>query len=112
MLNSSSVYHNRQKNIIVYVPEKKDGKWKVSIYGGVRHRNSASVIFNAIERKLQPRQNKQKTVIKVKYGKDTFNESLASFDNHYLLFTLSCFLEDHLSKKVMNRVEKKYLHDE
>jgi hypothetical protein len=49
-----------------------------------------------------------KTCVKVKYSDRSTNESLASSDARYLLFTLGCFLEDYLSKQVKRKIERKY----
>jgi hypothetical protein len=52
--------------------------------------------------------NKEKTVIVVKYTKDTSNESCLATNPYYLLSVLACFLEDYLTEAFVNSKEKKY----
>ena len=97
------------KKITISVPQKESKKWKLSFGKGERKRNSASVIFLAIEKRLQARAIKEKLAIRVKYTKDTDNETIPSQNAPYLLYSASCFLEDFLSKKVLKRIRKQYL---
>lgn len=83
--------------ITVVVP-KANEKWRVSFGKGARYRRDASVIYNAVERRLQARDMKEKTSIVVKYTKDTSNETLPSLDARYLLYATGCFLEDYLKE--------------
>lgn len=99
--------------VTIKIPKSEKDKWVVSFGKGIRKRNSASVILNAIERYLQPHAKKEKIAIKVLEYNGTIwenvNESLASQDANYLLYVTSCFLEDYLSHEVLRRVEKLYL---
>jgi len=92
--------------ITIKVPQNRTDKWSVSFGKGMRKRNNASVILNAIERSLPRLSMTQKLAIKVKYGKDSSNETVQSQDVSYLLWATSCFLEDYLTKKVLRRFEK------
>ena len=100
------------KKIIVSIPEGKE-KWKIS-FGGVTpfRRNSAAVAYNTVERKinsfLRTCDNK-KTAIIVKYTDSSTNESLDSSDARYLLYSLTCFLEDYLTPAFFKDKSEKYL---
>ena len=95
------------KTIKVTVP-KEGKKWKVSYGSGPPLlRNNATVVYNAIERRLLASRIKEKTKISVKYGKDTTNEGM--YDNLYeSLYVLACFLEDYLSSSFALSKYKKY----
>ena len=94
--------------IKVKVPQNGD-KWKVAFGSrNYRSRNTATVIFSAIERRLLASPLKEKTSIEVEYDKDTSNETLMSLDARYLLYTLCCFLEDYLEKQFLNQKYKQY----
>ena len=99
--------------ITIKIPRIKENKWSLSFGGSPRLRNSAAVVFNAIERRLLGSWRDYKTCVRIKEwdnGRwEVVNESLASTDANYLIYTMACFLEDYLSEKVMNRVERVYL---
>ena len=92
----------------ITVPQKKGDKWFLGYGARPRGMARADTLYNRLERLLLRTKLKEKTSIVVKYGKDTSNETVASFDVKYLLYATSCFLEDYLSKVVLKRVEKKY----
>ena len=93
--------------IIVKVPETSN-KWKLHWAGFGKHFTRADTLINGIERRLLRTAKDKKLSILVKYDKDSSNESLASLNPAYLLYTLSCFLEDYLSAETLRRIEKKY----
>lgn len=97
--------------IKITVPQKNE-HWKVSFGRGERKRSSAVAIFRAVERHLQARALREKMEIVVKYGKDISNETIASQDTKYLLYALSCFLEDYLPAQTLSRVEKTFTKGE
>ena len=96
--------------IIVTIPTK--GKWKLKWSGKGKHFQSVATLYNGIERRLLNHslgsQKQEKLVISVKYPDGTANESLASNDRRYLLFTLACFLEDSLSEDTLKTKYKLY----
>ena len=94
--------------ILVKVPPTPQDKWTLSFGSGSRKRNSASVILNAIERRLRGYVLKEKTTIKVKYSKDTTNTTIPSLDTNYLLYAVGCFLEDYLSGSTLLRLQRNY----
>ena len=100
------------KTIRILVP-KKDDKWTVSIGRSTGYkRKTAITAFNLVERKIRKLtgdlclQLKEKWVLKVKYDQGYFNESLSSFEPHYILYCLLCFLEDYLSEDTYKNKEK------
>lgn len=94
--------------IIITIPEDKKSKWKLYWSGKGKHFYNANTLYNGIVRRLLGSRLKEKMAIKVKEGKDTANETLTSFDKKYLLYTLSCFLEDYLSKETLKKAVKEY----
>jgi hypothetical protein len=100
------------KYITVTVPKTPKDRWTVSLFGKTPHkRKDATSLYRLVERKLSASLGscmKEKTACRVKYG-DGVNVSLGSSDKNYLLYTLSCFLEDYLTKTVLNRAERQYL---
>ena len=103
------------KRIIITVPQGSK-KWMVTVSSGCFKRKSAANVYNYVERKLLAKKMmtslgtslKDKTAARVKYDKEYHNESLASKNTSYLLYTLSCFLEDYLSQDTLNNKEKLY----
>ena len=78
---------------------------------GARDRKNAITLFNHVERKIDAflaSSERGKTCVRVVYATGGHNESVTSSDRHYLLYALSCFLEDDLSDDVLNRVLKQY----
>jgi hypothetical protein len=92
--------------IVIKLPV--NGKFSLSFGHTPRFRKDGTIIFNAIERRLQARGVKEKTAIVVKEGSDTVNESLKSTDARYLLYVAGCFLEEYLSSGVMRRIVRQY----
>lgn len=94
--------------IKVNVPQKDGEKWKVSFGHFPSSRKDPVLIFRLIERRLLRTAIREKTSITVNYSKDSSNESLDSLDANYLLYTLSCFLEDYLKWDYQKLLFKKY----
>ena len=90
------------------IPTTKDSKWGISFGKGLRRRNSAGVIFSALERKLRGYAKDEKIAILVKDEDGIANETLKSNDPKYLLYATGCFLEDYLSEMTMKRIEHDY----
>ena len=97
------------KKIIITVPQKEKDKWKLHWSGKGKQFISATTLLNGIERRLLRLANKEKLAIRVKYTKDTDNETISSQNASYLLYATSCFLDDFLSKEVLKRIRKQYL---
>jgi hypothetical protein len=97
------------KYISITVPKTNKDKWKLSITGRNNGKGYSSVngMFNQIEkyvRSVVPTL-KEKHAVRVNYD-DGINVSLSSTDPKYLIYAMSCFLEDHLSDSVLRRTEK------
>jgi hypothetical protein len=93
--------------IIIKLPNKKINKFRLQKYGvkGRRYLRAISLL-NALSRyKL-----KEKTLIAVKELSTTryevINETVASTNLKYLLYTTSCFLEDYLSAEMLKKFAK------
>jgi len=98
------------KKIIVTIPTKNE-QWKVSFGGTPSRRNSATVVYNLIRRKILKHlasQPDKKTSVIVKDEQGTANETLTSPDASYLLYATACFLEDHLLPSYMRALEKEH----
>lgn len=93
--------------IIVGIAGKGE-KWKLHWKGYGKHFVRADTLFAGIERRLSGSRKTEKLAIRIKVGRDTTNESLSSSSREYLLYTLGCFLEEHLSKLTLKRIKKKY----
>lgn len=103
----------KSSKVVIYVPNKKDPFWKLRWgKGGIRKRKSVASLFNAIEHRYLRSQLNEKISIVITYGKDAanvyVNESLASTDVHYLLYTTLCFLEDYLPRIFIIKKLQKY----
>lgn len=96
------------KRITIKLPND-NGKWGLSFGKGLKKRNSAGVIFGAIERRLRGYASEEKLVIMVREDGEIVNETLKTNDYRYLLYTTGCFLEDFLSEPMMKNIEGKYL---
>jgi len=83
--------------IIIKVPEKPGDKFRMGWGARPRSVNSSGPLLNRLERLILRLKVGEKTLIMVKYGKGTSNETLASNDKEYLLYTTACFLEDYSS---------------
>lgn len=95
--------------LIVTIPANKKGKWKLFWSGKGKHFFNPNTLYSGIERRLLASANKEKLAIRVKEGNYTANETLASTDSKYLLYSLSCFLEDYLSKESLKRHLKQWM---
>lgn len=95
--------------IIITVPQKEGEKWFLGYNFRPRGMARADTVFSRLERLLLRSTLKQKTSVLVRYGKGAVNETVASLDPRYLLYAASCFLEDYLSKFVMERARRTYL---
>ena len=100
------------RKIIITVPKKQTGKWKLSMRGRRgRGYKTAATAYNAVESSLSrylEANLDEKTAVRVNYGRGFINESLTSNKPRYLLYALGCFLEDYLSDSVLNTRHKKY----
>ena len=94
--------------IRITVPVNKSDKWKMSWPGYGKHFLRADTLLNGMERRFLGSAKWEKLALTVKYTDGTFNETLGSTDAGYLLYTLSCFLEDYLSDETLKRIERKY----
>lgn len=82
------------KKIIITTPSKNK-KWKVSMFGSIgKNYSSPNRLKKAILNHISRLELKEKMSIRVKEGRDTINESLASNEKEYLNYVLSCFLEE------------------
>lgn len=96
--------------ITVFTPEAGHGFWQISVNGGVK-KTTLSLILNYAKKKLvQMCSVNKKTVVIVKYSKDTSdkNWSLKSSDYKYLFYCLVCFLEDYLTTDSFRQYQKEY----
>jgi len=66
----------------VKIPEE-DGKWWISFGHGMRKRNSASIIYNALEKKLLKYAKEDKIGMVVKDKDGIVNESIPSNNPKY-----------------------------
>ncbi len=93
-----------------------ENNWQLTMGAGARKHPRTMVLFNAVERKIKSflaSQKGGKTVVKVVYADGGQNESLASKKVGYLLYTLTCFLEDFLSEETLaKKIEKYQEHSE
>jgi len=100
------------RKIIVTIPKIQNQKWKVSFGKNSRiTRTSSVLVYKAIERTLLASSEGVKTSIVVRYDENITNETLASTDPAYLLYTLSCFLEDFLPNRFLRAKEKRYCRE-
>lgn len=96
-----------EQRIIVKVPKKPTDRWLITWgKGGHTKKASASLVFNAIQKRLLRTRETKKTKIIVKYGKDSINETTPSQNAFYLLNSLGCFLEDYLSEAMFKQITK------
>lgn len=104
------------KKIIIKLPDKKVKKLRLQRNGwkGRRFLKAARLI-SRLEKSLRPSHPtnlKEKTAVVLKEGVGTkfvnINESIASNNRVYLLYTAACFLEDYLTKDYFNGIERKY----
>lgn len=101
------------RKIFIKIPKNDKAKWSIqrkNVRAKRYHR--AITTLKRTESILLGNEFKEKTAIVVKRyidGKwDKENESLASRDTKYLLFTLTCFLDKYLSATWKNKLYKKY----
>ena len=90
--------------IKILVPKGKE-KWKVIRKMSRYHRANVNTALKLTERLINEATDKEKTCVRVNYN-DGYNETLMSQDATYLMYTTSCFLEDYLSPRTMNKYEK------
>lgn len=101
------------KKIMIKVP--KTEKEKCLIYKGSGgkplKRKTITYTFKALERffaRSCEAKADQKLRVLVRYPDKSENESLASTDKNYLLYTTACFLEDFLPKKTLGKIENSH----
>lgn len=93
--------------IKVKVPELRE-KWRFSIGSSTKRRNSVAVVYNQIERRLSRLPVKEKTAIRVIYDKPYVNETIKSLDARYLLFCMTCFLEEYMDPNFLRIKMRNY----
>jgi len=96
--------------LVVKLPDAK-GKWQIQIGRSVVKRSSAKSVYGRLERYLirfLASSMKDKTCVCVKDGREVVNESLRSLSAGYLLYCLTCFMENDLGKSMIDRKIKKY----
>lgn len=97
--------------ITIKILVSENGKsWKVNKGSGGHPKKftDATKVIEWLERNLTHGLEVKTSVI-VRYGNDMDNETETSQDGAYLVWAISCFLEDFLSRKTLKRIEKKYL---
>ncbi len=93
---------------IISTISKSDKKWKVSCGHTPSFRKSATYSYKLVLRRFLRTGVKEKISILVKYGKGSSNETIASLDARYLLYTLACFLEGYLNEEYLSQKYKEY----
>lgn len=102
--------------IIIKLPVKKDGKFKVQARGLIKGKQflTANGVMEYIDAVLERKvlhflgtESKEKIAIEVKEYIDSsfieINVTEASTSLEYLIYCTSCFLEDFLSEKILKR---------
>ena len=107
------------KKIIIKYPDEKVDKFRLQRYGKWRGRQYKTAIglVNGLERLLPQNKLREKTAVVVKkgwyedgkYQHEVVNETIDSDNPSYLLYAVSCFLEDELSDASKRKVERRYL---
>lgn len=102
------------KKILIKIPKTEKDKWMLGLGARPRSMARCDTLLNRLERELSLwLKVNGKTSIRVKSYNDSHwekdNETLNAESPSYLIYTASCFLEDYLSDKTKNRIEKKYL---
>ncbi len=93
--------------ITITVPQNNK-KWKISSGGTPKSYAMWNSIYNRLRGLLSRLEVKEKVSILVKYGDGGFNETIASSNANYLLYTVACFIEDYVSPEVVKNMYKKY----
>ena len=99
--------------IIVRVPNEKRKCYFVSFNGRTMTRDTSSVVYRWVERKIKSlshslaSQVRHKTALSVRYGDGSLNET-ESQDPRELLYALASFLEDYLPKRTFEKKCIKY----
>lgn len=99
--------------VIIKLPYK-DGYWRLKIAGIEGRRYvSASGLLGGVKRFLLGTEIEKKTAIVTKRclgtSQETLNETLASNNPNYLMYTTTCFLEDFISPETMRVAESNWL---
>lgn len=101
------------RKIIIKTAINPGEKWGLSFYHSIKWRKDVNTIMNWLRRRLlaSPLKEKVALIVEEYDGKqwENVNETLASLDPHYLLYAASCFLEDYLSKGVLQKIEREYV---
>lgn len=102
-----------KNKIIIRIPKTKNQKWSVrKTKGGGFFRKTYRTTFSALNRLLSSncKANKNESWgVLVVYPDGGKNQTLYSTGKDYLLFATACFLEDYVSKAMLNRIERDYL---
>lgn len=107
--------------IVIKYPDEKVNKFRLQRYGRWRGRQYKTAIglVNGLERLLPQNKLREKTAVQVKEGRyekgkyehEITNETVDSDDPSYLLYAVSCFLEDELSDDSKRKAERRYLEN-
>ena len=108
------------KKLIIKIPIKKENKWSLQQTGILAKRfKTPTSLLNHLKRSFPQKEFDKRLAIIVKryVGSsprprcrwENINETLSSKDPKYLLYTITCFLEDYLSSSIINKVTKNYL---
>lgn len=94
--------------IKIILPTNGKDKWTISHGQGGNKKRTPSAIQTWLDRYCLASPKAGKTVVNVNYGLGYFNETCASKNPNYLLYTAYCFLEDYLPKESVAQKLKKY----
>ena len=100
--------------LTIKLPTNEKGKFKLQSKGNIEGRQfkTAAGLLGSLGRALLRLKTEEKLAIAIKECIDShfinINESLASNNREYLIYTATCFLEDYLSIKVLKKAEKKW----
>jgi hypothetical protein len=89
------------KRISISVPTKRFPHWRTKTYAQFRKHKTVQSALNRVVRELG--ELRFGASIRVVY-KDGDNETADSRDKSYLLTTLACFLEDHITKQMQKEL--------
>jgi len=106
------------RKIIIKLPDKKVDKYRLQRRGWSGRRYTTAVgLLGGLSRAFPKGFLKEKTAIVVKeglfprghYKGIVVNESMPSDRPTYLLYCAALFMEDEISKFILNRIERRYI---
>jgi hypothetical protein len=97
--------------IKIKLPQKEGGGWIVGIGKRKLSRKNATNAFSLAQNAIFRLARKEKTCVLVIYDECCSNETNASSNPHYLVWAVSCFLEDCLSKQILKQKESEYFQN-